>query len=105
MSQAIELLPEVKDFLSRDTHQMLVGSEWRDAANGETFETLDPGNGKSLGRVAAAGPTDVESAVAASQNAFETSGWAEMPLNDRAQIPRFGRNNVGYGALSKLSPG
>lgn len=51
-----------------------------------TFETLDPGNGRMLARVAAAEAGDVYDAVGAARNAFRHSGWASMAPSDRAVI-------------------
>lgn len=55
------------------------------AKAGGIFETIDPGNGRSLARIAAE-TTDVEDAVQAAHEAFHHSGWATMPSNDRAVI-------------------
>ncbi len=65
---------------------MYIGGRWTGAISGDTFETLDPGNGTVLARVAAGDSADVEAAVAAAQEAFRKSGWATMPVNDRAVI-------------------
>ena len=43
----MNLLPEVKKFLASQPLKMFIGSEWTNAASGETFETRDPGAGKT----------------------------------------------------------
>jgi len=65
---------------------MFIGGRWTKAISAATFETRDPGTGTVLARVAAGETADVEAAVAAAQAAFQKSGWATMPVNDRAVI-------------------
>jgi aldehyde dehydrogenase (NAD+) len=78
--------PEVSKFLSNQPQKMLIGGKWVAAQSGKTFETRDPGEGKVLANVAAGDAPDVEAAVTAAQEAFRKSGWATMPVNDRAVI-------------------
>lgn len=79
-------LMEVDAFLAQDPLQLFIGGQWVPAKAGGTFETLDPGNGRVLARVAAADATDIDAAVRAARHAFRHSGWASMPSNDRAVI-------------------
>jgi acyl-CoA reductase-like NAD-dependent aldehyde dehydrogenase len=78
------LNPEVTKFLATQPLKMFIDGEWVEARSGKTFETLDPGEGKVLARVAAGDATDVDAAVVAAQRAFQKSGWATIPPNDRA---------------------
>jgi len=80
------LNPEITTFLSGQPLPMYIGGRWTEAINRATFETRDPGNGTVLARVAAGDAADVAAAVAAAQTAFQESGWATMPPNDRAVI-------------------
>ena len=81
-----EPLSAVKQFLSAQPLKLFIGGRWVEAQGGKTFETLDPGEGKVLASVAAGDAADVDAAVAAAQQAFQKSGWATMPVNDRAVI-------------------
>jgi aldehyde dehydrogenase (NAD+) len=81
-----QLDPEVTKFLSAQPQKMFIGGKWVAAQSGKTFETRDPGEGKVLANVAAGDAPDVDAAVAAAQEAFRKSGWATMPVNDRAVI-------------------
>jgi len=81
-----EPLPAVKQFLAAQPLKLFIGGRWLAAQSGQTFETLDPGEGRALARVAAGEAADVDAAVAAAQDAFRKSGWATMPVNDRAVI-------------------
>src|SRR5436190_7338631 len=80
------LNPEVTKFLSPQPLPMFIGGRWVEARSGKTFETLDPGQGSLLAKVARGDAADVDAAVAAAQEAFRKSGWATMPVNDRAVI-------------------
>jgi acyl-CoA reductase-like NAD-dependent aldehyde dehydrogenase len=79
-------LAEVNAFLAQDPLKLFIGGQWVPAKAGGTFETLDPGNGRMLARVAAADATDVNAAVRAAHHAFRHSDWATMSNNDRAVI-------------------
>jgi betaine-aldehyde dehydrogenase len=62
------------------------GGQWHEPLSGRYAETLNPGTGESLGRVAVAGDADVDAAVAASRRGF--AEWrAVLPL-ERARILR-----------------
>jgi aldehyde dehydrogenase (NAD+) len=78
--------PEVTQFLSNQPLKMFIGGKWLAARSGKTFETRDPGQGSVLATVAAGEAAEVDAAVAAADEAFRKSGWATMPVNDRAVI-------------------
>lgn len=80
------LHPQTTKFLSAQPLKLFIGGRWVEARSGKTFETLDPGEGKPLATIAAGDAPDVDAAVAAAQTAFRSSGWATMPVNDRAVI-------------------
>ena len=80
------LNPAVTNFLSAQPLKMFIGGRWLEARDGKTFETLDPGEGQLLAKVAAGDQPDIEAAVVAAHEAFRKSGWATMPVNDRAVI-------------------
>src|SRR3954449_1475371 len=66
--------------------QLLSGGEKSDAADGATFETLDPATGNVITTVAQAGAADVDRAVAAARAAFEHgSDWHRMTPGDRGR--------------------
>ena len=76
--------PGVQEFLAQDSIYPFVGGDYMAAATQETFETIDPGSGAYLARVASCGEAEVESAVVAAEEAFAGSGWSRMPANERA---------------------
>ena len=70
-------------FVSR-THGLLIGGESLPAADGATFDTLDPATGQPIASVPYAGPVDVDRAVAAARAAFANDAdWRTMPAPQR----------------------
>ena len=67
----------------RDCLQLIDG-EWVGAADGRTFEDLDPYTGDVVGRIPAGGRKDVERAIEAAAAAFVT--WSRTPPALRQQI-------------------
>ncbi|MGE5272275.1 MAG: aldehyde dehydrogenase family protein [Verrucomicrobiota bacterium] len=66
-----------------------VGGEWVDAVSGETFESTSPASGELIGTFPRSGPEDVDRAVEAAREAFET--WRLVPAPARGEILyRFG---------------
>jgi aldehyde dehydrogenase (NAD+) len=66
-------------------HRMLIGGEWVEAADGRTFETLDPATGDPICEVAHAGDEDVDRAVKAASAALDGK-WSTMPAAGREQL-------------------
>ena len=83
MTASEKLLPEVEEFLSGSPVRMFIGGEWVEAADGATFETLDPGDGSVLATVAEGKAADVGRAVQAAREAFTKGEWSKMPMNDQ----------------------
>jgi betaine-aldehyde dehydrogenase len=63
---------------------LFIGGEWRDA--GDTFTTLNPANGRPLAELAAAGPDDVDAAVAAATSAYRGDWGALAPSRKGAML-------------------
>jgi phenylacetaldehyde dehydrogenase len=80
-----ELPTRVRQFLARE-HKLLIGGEWLDAADGSTFETLDPATGRVLARVPAGGAADVDRAVRAARRAFRDDAWKRIGPSERGRI-------------------
>ena len=60
------------------THPMLIGADWVEAAAGKTFDVYDPSTGEVLGKVARGGSEDIDRAVKTARAAFETGPWSTM---------------------------
>lgn len=76
--------PRVQAFL-KVPRKLLINNEWVEAASGETFETLDPSNGKILAHCARGGTEDVDRAVRAARTAFE-GAWQQVTPAERARL-------------------
>ncbi|HEY4812572.1 MAG TPA: aldehyde dehydrogenase family protein [Solirubrobacteraceae bacterium] len=74
-----------REFIAQP-HRLLIGAERLDAADGRTFDTLDPSTGREIAEVALAGPDDVARAVAAARAAFADGPWASMPAAGRERL-------------------
>ena len=70
--------------LGTKTYKNFIGGEWVDAASGETFESTNPANGKTIGAFPKSGPEDVDRAVEAAKAAFES--WRLVPAPRRGEI-------------------
>ncbi|KQY24712.1 betaine-aldehyde dehydrogenase [Cellulomonas sp. Root485] len=80
------LLPAVRAFLS-SPKQLLIDGEWVDAKDGKTFATVNPSTEEVLVQVAQASAVDVDRAVAAARNAFESpSPWSRFTPRDRSHL-------------------
>src|SRR5918999_2705846 len=65
-------LPEAaRAFVSQGPPRLLIGADWVEAADGRTFETIDPSTGEPICEVAHAGAEDVDRAVKAAREALE----------------------------------
>jgi acyl-CoA reductase-like NAD-dependent aldehyde dehydrogenase len=65
--------------------RMLINGEWVESSNGEWFETYNPATGEVIAQVPKATTEDVDRAVAAARNAFETS-WAKTSPSKRTRL-------------------
>ena len=65
---------------------MLVAGEWRKSTDGESEDVLNPATGEVIGTVPHASKTDLDAALEAAQNGYET--WRFVQPNQRASILR-----------------
>lgn len=68
------------------TQQSFIGGGYVASTSGETFETRHPGNDSVICDVEVAGATEVDQAVAAAKEAFES--WSGMPASARGDVLR-----------------
>jgi len=77
--------PESRDVVSiKPEYGLFIAGEFRSAANGRTFGTINPATEEPLAQVAEAGQQDVDAAVAAAREAYEQV-WRPMPGSERAK--------------------
>lgn len=66
--------------------QLFIAGQWCDAADGRTLPVFNPATGQEIGRVAHAAQADLDRALQAAQQGFET--WRDMAPAERAKIMR-----------------
>ena len=68
----------------RSSYGLFVNGEFTDPIDGERFKTINPASEDVLAEVVAAGPADVDAAVAAARRAYENV-WRDLSGRDRAK--------------------
>jgi aminomuconate-semialdehyde/2-hydroxymuconate-6-semialdehyde dehydrogenase len=63
----------------------LIGGEERPAADGRTFESVNPATRRAWARVARGSAEDAAAAVAAARRAFDDGPWPRLPVAERAR--------------------
>jgi acyl-CoA reductase-like NAD-dependent aldehyde dehydrogenase len=81
-----ESLSEPAREFASGPHRLLIGGERTEAADGRTFETLDPATGKPIADLPQAGPEDVDRAVRAARQAFDDGPWTTLPPGQRSLL-------------------
>lgn len=66
--------------------QLLIGNNWADASNGETYSDENPATGQPIAQVASASPHDLDRAVQCARAAFEAGKWANLSAARRGKI-------------------
>jgi aldehyde dehydrogenase (NAD+) len=66
--------------------QLFIDGAFTDAASGDTFESIDPSTGESLGTVAKAGQEDAARAIDAARAAFDDGRWSARRGSDRGKV-------------------
>ena len=69
---------------SAKTFKNYIDGEWVDAAGGETFDSVSPADGETLGTFPRSSAEDVDRAVEAAKAAFEE--WRLVPAPKRAEV-------------------
>ncbi|WP_458413398.1 aldehyde dehydrogenase family protein [Schinkia sp. CFF1] len=67
-------------------YQLFINGQWVDSVSGKTFSSYSPGTGEINAVVAEANEQDVDLAVKAARNAFESGPWASMSPSDRGRL-------------------
>jgi len=71
-------------------YKLFINGEFVDAADGKTFESIDPGTEAPIATVAQAGKADAERAISAARKAFDRGDWSGLsPVARMAKIQDF----------------
>ena len=77
--------PESKEIVRlEDRYGLFIGGDFVEPKSGKYLPTIDPATEETLAEVSEAGTEDVELAVSAARNAFDT-GWRDLPGKERAK--------------------
>jgi betaine-aldehyde dehydrogenase len=68
------------------TYANYINGQWVPAASGETFPVYDPSTEEVIARVAAADGSDVNKAVKAAREAFDSGPWRQTTAQDRGRV-------------------
>ena len=86
--------------------KFLINNEWVDAVDGETYKVIDPSKNEPIAEVALANEKDVDRAVKAAREAFESGVWSELDagtvwmntnLMSKIEAPYGGNKDSGLG--------
>ena len=72
--------------LETKTYRNYIGGQWVASASGETFSVYDPSTEEAIARVAAADKSDVDRAVKAAREAFDSGPWSKSTAQERGRI-------------------
>ena len=68
---AQSLSPAAREFVEGGPRPLVIGAELSEAADGRTFETIDPATGEAICEVAFAGAEDVKRAAQTARAALQ----------------------------------
>ncbi|MDH6099146.1 aldehyde dehydrogenase family protein [Anabaenopsis sp. FSS-46] len=66
--------------------QLLINNQWVESINGRRFATINPSTGEVISEVAEADKADVDRAVQAARNAFNSREWRGMSPTRRGEL-------------------
>ena len=65
---------------------LFINNQWHQVVGGVRFDVINPATEKKITDVAEAGPLDVDAAVIAARNAFETGTWSKLTARNRGRF-------------------
>jgi len=65
---------------------LFINNEWVKSKSGEKITSINPTDEKEIASVYAAGPEDVDLAVAAARKAFKDPSWRDMATTERGEL-------------------
>ena len=82
-----DLNKNVENFIvTNKAKGLYINGDWVDSKSGKTFDVEDPATGKRIATCAAGDENDVDLAVKAARNAFESGSWSGMAPNEKGKI-------------------
>ena len=68
----------------KESYDLYINGKWEKPSSGKYFDSINPANEKHLAKIAHANQTDVDKAVKAARNAYNTV-WSKLPGSERAK--------------------
>lgn len=68
------------------TWNLVIAGKQESAANGETFDVVNPATGNVIAKVAKAGKEDIDRAVASARKAFDEGPWPKLNPFERGRV-------------------
>ena len=66
--------------------KLFINNRWESSSEKKTFQSLDPSKNEPIAELHMAGEKDVDRAVQAAKNAFESGVWSDRDPDDRADL-------------------
>ena len=85
MEATSALKPATQAMLGKP-HRLLIDGEWAAPTADKGIDVINPADGSRLCAIAAAGPADVDRAVAAARRAFDDARWTAMQPGRRERV-------------------
>jgi aldehyde dehydrogenase (NAD+) len=79
------LAADAASHLVGDTTHVLIGGQWRPAADGRTQMLINPSDGQALAPIARGGAADIDAAVQAAQAALD-GPWGRLTATERGRL-------------------
>ncbi len=70
----------------RDHGELFLGGAFRRPSGTAVIDVYSPASEQRIGRVPSASPADVDAAVAAARDAFDSGPWPSLPITERVAI-------------------
>ncbi|KAJ8245531.1 hypothetical protein GJAV_G00271730 [Gymnothorax javanicus] len=77
---------DVNNMTVKMPHQCFINGKFEDAENEKTYDTINPTDGSVICKVSYSSVADVDRAVVAAKEAFETGPWGKMNPRDRGML-------------------
>ena len=86
MASVVASIPDtIAPFLS-SPKQLLINGSWCAAQSGKTFEVVNPATASVIAHAAEGDAADIDLAVRAARDAFESGPWSRMSPSERGQL-------------------
>ncbi|MBP5975483.1 aldehyde dehydrogenase family protein [Brasilonema sp. CT11] len=81
----IPLRDQVTKFLTQPL-KLLIGGKWVESASGQTFPVYNPATGQVITHAASGESEDINRAVQAARQAFESGSWSKLTVSKRGRL-------------------